>query len=152
LEKGVPAEMHIFQFGPHGLGLAPGDPSYGEWPSLMVKWMQRNGLLTGAKRIQLTGSITIDGKPLVWGSLTLDPVDPTLPVVFLPVRGGKFTLDEKHGPCEGKYRVIVYENASDSKQMMSGQYTMDDAKRFELPEPVDMKADGAPLDIALGNK
>ena len=26
LEKGVPAEMHIFQFGPHGLGLAPADP------------------------------------------------------------------------------------------------------------------------------
>ena len=41
----VPAELHIFQHGPHGVGLALGDPALGEWPTLLVHWLRGLGLL-----------------------------------------------------------------------------------------------------------
>ncbi len=41
----VPSEMHIFEKGPHGVGLALGDPMLGEWPVLLANWMRGRGLL-----------------------------------------------------------------------------------------------------------
>jgi acetyl esterase/lipase len=41
----VPAEMHIFETGPHGVGLALGDPALGAWPSLLTTWLRGRGLL-----------------------------------------------------------------------------------------------------------
>ena len=45
-KAGVPAEMHIFEKGPHGVGLDLGDPFLGEWPKLLANWMRSRGLLT----------------------------------------------------------------------------------------------------------
>lgn len=42
---GVPVEAHFYQVGPHGTSMSLGDPLLGEWPELMVKWMQVGGLL-----------------------------------------------------------------------------------------------------------
>jgi acetyl esterase/lipase len=42
---GVPAELHIFQKGPHGVGLDPADPVLGIWPTLLANWMRERGLL-----------------------------------------------------------------------------------------------------------
>ena len=42
----VPAEMHIFESGPHGVGLALGDPALGAWPVLLTNWLRGRGLLT----------------------------------------------------------------------------------------------------------
>jgi acetyl esterase/lipase len=44
-KAGVPAEMHIFQNGPHGVGLAKGIPGTNEWPGLLKEWMKVRGLL-----------------------------------------------------------------------------------------------------------
>ena len=41
----VPAEMHIFENGPHGVGLALGDPALGAWPTLLTTWLRGRGLL-----------------------------------------------------------------------------------------------------------
>jgi acetyl esterase/lipase len=41
----VPAELHIFQKGPHGVGLDLGDPALGEWPKLLVNWLRGLGVL-----------------------------------------------------------------------------------------------------------
>jgi acetyl esterase/lipase len=41
----VPAELHIFQKGPHGVGLDLGDPALGEWPKLLIDWLRGLGLL-----------------------------------------------------------------------------------------------------------
>jgi acetyl esterase/lipase len=43
---GVPAELHIFEKGEHGVGLDLGDPSLGEWPVLLAHWLRARGLLT----------------------------------------------------------------------------------------------------------
>jgi acetyl esterase/lipase len=44
-EAKVPAEMHIFEKGPHGFGLAPKDPVLSEWPRLCAAWLGKRGLL-----------------------------------------------------------------------------------------------------------
>lgn len=42
----VPAEMHIFENGPHGVGLAMDDPALSLWPTLLTNWLRGRGLLT----------------------------------------------------------------------------------------------------------
>ena len=46
----VPAELHIFEKGPHGVGLAMNDPALGEWSALLTTWLRGRGLLTPAAR------------------------------------------------------------------------------------------------------
>lgn len=44
LEKaGVPAELHIFEQGPHGTGLAQEYPALSAWPDLLENWLRLNG-------------------------------------------------------------------------------------------------------------
>ena len=45
VKAGVPAEMHIFEKGPHGVGLALGDPALSAWPTLLTNWLRGRGLL-----------------------------------------------------------------------------------------------------------
>ena len=44
-KAGVPAEMHIFEKGPHGVGLDLQDPALGMWPVLLGNWLRGRGLL-----------------------------------------------------------------------------------------------------------
>src|SRR5580704_1877856 len=41
----VPAEIHIFENGPHGVGLDLADPALGLWPTLLTNWLRGRGLL-----------------------------------------------------------------------------------------------------------
>ena len=41
---GVPVEMHLFQHGAHGAGLAKSNPQLSVWPDLLGKWMRERGL------------------------------------------------------------------------------------------------------------
>lgn len=45
IKAGVPAEMHIFEKGPHGVGFALDNPALGAWPELLLRWMRGRGLL-----------------------------------------------------------------------------------------------------------
>jgi acetyl esterase/lipase len=40
----VPAELHIFENGPHGVGLALGDSALSQWPVLLTNWLRGRGL------------------------------------------------------------------------------------------------------------
>jgi acetyl esterase/lipase len=42
---GVPAELHIYQPGPHGVGLASADPVLSTWPKRCEDWLRGQGLL-----------------------------------------------------------------------------------------------------------
>jgi acetyl esterase/lipase len=44
-KAGVKAEMHIFENGPHGVGLAMNDNALGEWPHLLTNWLRVNAFL-----------------------------------------------------------------------------------------------------------
>lgn len=43
-EAGVPAEMHIYAHGPHGVGLAPADPVLSSWGDRLRDWLTVRGL------------------------------------------------------------------------------------------------------------
>ena len=49
-KAGVPAELHIYAHGQHGVGLAPYDPVLSTWPSRLADWMRGLGVLTPARR------------------------------------------------------------------------------------------------------
>jgi acetyl esterase/lipase len=42
----IPAEMHVFENGPHGVGLALWDPALSTWPTLLANWLRGRGLLS----------------------------------------------------------------------------------------------------------
>jgi acetyl esterase/lipase len=52
-KAGVPVELHLFERGPHGLGLGGGaaefkvapDPSFAAWPKLCATWLKNQGFL-----------------------------------------------------------------------------------------------------------
>jgi len=44
-KAGVPAELHVFEKAPHGVGLDLNDPAVGEWPTLLRNWLRTKGLL-----------------------------------------------------------------------------------------------------------
>lgn len=44
----VPAEMHLFEHGRHGVGLAPDDPVLSKWPGLCEAWLRVRGILPTA--------------------------------------------------------------------------------------------------------
>jgi acetyl esterase/lipase len=41
----VPAEMHIYEPGKHGVGLAAADPILSNWPDRLLGWLQTRGML-----------------------------------------------------------------------------------------------------------
>jgi acetyl esterase/lipase len=44
-KAGVPAEMHIYEQGRHGVGLAPMDPVLATWPGRCADWLKVRGVL-----------------------------------------------------------------------------------------------------------
>ena len=44
-QAGVPAEMHVFERGPHGVGLANNDPALSAWSTLLANWLRGRAVL-----------------------------------------------------------------------------------------------------------
>ena len=42
-KAGVPFEFHLYERGPHGFGLAPGDPILSSWPGRCADWLRVHG-------------------------------------------------------------------------------------------------------------
>jgi len=40
---GVPFELHVYERGKHGFGLAPDDPILSTWPSRAAAWLHLQG-------------------------------------------------------------------------------------------------------------
>ena len=49
-KAGVPAELHIYERGPHGVGLAQTDEALSSWPSRLADWLRIRGLLNSAAK------------------------------------------------------------------------------------------------------
>ena len=49
-KAGVPAEMHIYDQGPHGVGLATTDEALSTWPARLADWLRVRGLLNGGAK------------------------------------------------------------------------------------------------------
>jgi acetyl esterase/lipase len=48
VRAGVPAEMHLFEHGAHGSGLAAANPQLSGWTDLLIKWMRERGYAAAA--------------------------------------------------------------------------------------------------------
>ncbi|MCF6313269.1 MAG: alpha/beta hydrolase [Verrucomicrobiales bacterium] len=97
----IPAELHIYQKGPHGVGLQAGDPILGTWGGHLKAWLRTNGFLVpkgSPKRVPVSGKVSLNGTPVSWGSITFAPNDPNLPVTSTVVRKGKFQISPDNGP------------------------------------------------------
>ena len=44
-QAGIPAEMHVFEKGPHGVGLANDSPSLAPWSVLLANWLRGRGAI-----------------------------------------------------------------------------------------------------------
>ncbi len=138
LDAGVSAEMHIFAFGPHGTGLAPGDPDLGQWPALLRGWLRRQGFLSDAERAAVNGAVLLDGEPLYWGWVTLLPENENHPpaTAYMGRRsGGKFKIAAGVGPSVGRHRVEAHRVAADFSDPTGGSYSLEDAEKFTKESP-----------------
>lgn len=107
-KAGVPAELHIYAFGPHGVGLAPGDPVLNSWKDRLRDWLQTSGLLIDAERAAVAGEVIINGDPIRWGNITFIPKDnPHAPVAWGRISRGKYTIAAQHGPILGSHRIEI---------------------------------------------
>ena len=44
-KAGIPAELHVFEKGPHGVGLANDDAALSEWSKLLANWLRVRKLI-----------------------------------------------------------------------------------------------------------
>lgn len=49
-QKNVPAELHIYEKGAHGVGLGAGRGAVSAWPEQLAGWLKTHGILTPRKR------------------------------------------------------------------------------------------------------
>lgn len=114
VKHGVKAELHVYQNGPHGVGLAPGDPVLATWKERLHDWLRTNGFLAPAPRAAVKGEVRLNGEPLRWGMIALYPdrggnavEEGQLPVAFAMVSRGKFDIPAWRGAPQGQCRVQV---------------------------------------------
>lgn len=147
----VPAELHVFERGPHGVGFALGDPVLSTWPDRLADWLRDREFLTIAKRVPVTGRVTIDGKPVSWGMISFAPENPRAPVATARVHNGGFKLDGKLGPVVGPVRVTVTYSAADAPGAAStnGVVTTTRPRPDAEPWRLDFSAAPGPEPLAI---
>jgi acetyl esterase/lipase len=128
----VPAELHIFAYGEHGLGLAPGDPATGSWPEAFARWLRRSSFLTDTPRCTVAGQVLIDGKPLNRGWITFVPGNGNEPVAsYYITKDGKYSIPRKGGPSVGRQQIEIRQLAT----AFLSEPSIDDAKLFTKATP-----------------
>jgi len=50
-EKKVQYELHVYEHGRHGVGLAPNDPALNTWPKLLENWLRAKGFVNQPQRV-----------------------------------------------------------------------------------------------------
>lgn len=112
-KNGVPAELHIYRPGPHGVGLFLGDPILGTWSAHLRDWLRNQGFFRPSQRAAVSGKVTVNGSPVSWGSVVFTPRDAAAPVACARVMKGQFKLAEQTGPVVGEVELTVSYSAAD---------------------------------------
>lgn len=108
VSKGVPSELHVYQKGRHGVGLAANDPVLKSWPERLEDWLRLNNFLSGQQRVSLSGRVTLNGEPLAWGAISLMPRSvQTAPAPATLITRGEYRFAIDEGPVPGTYSVSV---------------------------------------------
>ena len=148
----VPAELHVFERGPHGVGFAFGDPVLSTWPDRLTGWLRDRGFLAVERRVAVTGRVTVEGRPVSWGMISFAAENPRAPVATARIRNGDFKLDGKLGPVAGPVSVTVTYSAADAAGVSGSNGVVATTKPRPDAEPwrLDFSgADPAPLAIDI---
>lgn len=111
-KAGVASEMHIYQNGPHGVGMAPADPAVFGWRDRLLDWMRGSGLLSATARVEVTGTVIVNGEALRWGMIALTPLDSNKPRAWTMVSRSKYSIPASRGTALGENVVEVYDLGS----------------------------------------
>ncbi|MBI1900734.1 MAG: alpha/beta hydrolase [Planctomycetia bacterium] len=106
-KAGVPAELHVYAHGPHGVGLAPGDPALSTWKERLYDWLKGSGFLADVKRAAVKGKVVVDGVPLRWGAIGFVPEKASEPVAWAMISQGNYSISASRGPVLGKNGVVI---------------------------------------------
>ena len=122
-KAGVSAELHIYQHGPHGVGLANEHPALANWIGAAGTWLRQNALLTNGKRVAVSGMVKLKGEPLKFGTIAFKPKDEHAPVGWAMIRNGQFAIPASSGPVAGLCNAAVTDMGA-----VAPEPTVDDAK------------------------
>ncbi len=144
----VPAELHVYEFGPHGVGLAPGSTALFTWKNHLHDWLRNSGLLTDLERAAVTGKLTLNGQPIQWGQLRLTPKDaPHLPSSFAMIHQGNFKIPANRGPAISNYTVDVFNLGN-----IIAEPTVEDAKLVGKPGSIEFRFTSGDNQLAIDVK
>jgi len=148
-KAGVPAEYHCYQNGPHGVGLYRGDPVLGTWSGLLSNWLRANSFFASPQpQAAVSGTVTLDGKPVSWGVISFYPEDENLPIVSVRARNGKFSSKAEDGPVIGKSTVQFEGSIWEATRDPS-----DSVVKLTMPDNVvDVKAGMEPLTLDYSSR
>ena len=151
-QHGVPAELHVYEPGPHGVGLSQGDPVLGTWPGHLRDWLRNRGFFRPTARAAIEGTVTLNGTPVSWGFVIFRPRDDAAPITSARVRNGRFKLDAASGPALGENLLTVSVSAADAPHLTSSDGTLS----FTQPEAsakgdwtTEIRAENAPLKLVI---
>lgn len=132
----VPAELHVYAHGPHGVGLMQGDPVLGTWTEHLAAWLRNQSFFSKAPRVAITGTVTLAGQPVGAGLVCFENEDPNAPRPSARFQGGKFALDAAHGVVVGKHRFHVTYRTPDgtASQTVTGEVSDGRAVVIELKQ------------------
>jgi len=152
--KKVPAEMHIYEAGPHGVGLYLADPILGTWSGHLADWLRSHFFYAPAQpRAAVSGEAILDGKPVSWGTLVFRPADKNLPATTVRVRNGKFAAKEGEGPVAGKsaltFEGSIWESTGSPADAL---VRLTSLKPGGAALEVDVAAQGAPMRFEFASK
>jgi len=134
-KAGVPAELHIYQQGPHGVGLANEHPALAQWIVAAGTWLRQNGLLVSGARQAIKGEVKLNGEPMKWGTIAFKPENTNAPVAWAMVSGGKYSIPASSGTTSGKCGVVVTSmGAIAPGPTKNNAYTVADNLTYEFTE------------------
>lgn len=136
LKAGVPAELHVFQHGQHGVGLAFGHPALSKWIELCGIWLRQNGFLTERPQVAVRGQVMLKGMPMPWGSISMLPESSDLPIGWSMVMGGNYSIPETAGLIPGTYKIKIVNMGN-----VAPQPTTADASEVPVDLTVEIESD-----------
>ena len=128
---GVASELHIFNHGEHGVGLASGDHDVTQWTKLLEHWLTRRGFLTSESRIQVSGTLSINGKVPGIAWVTFEPRNgkktPNARVLVNRSSNGNFTIPKERGPVPGLHWALIRHISEKYPHDATGSYSLDES-------------------------
>jgi hypothetical protein len=126
VRAGVPAELHVYQYGPHGVGLAEGDPVAATWKQRLADWLRASRFLAAVERAGVEGSVQVGGEPLRWGMITFVPAVENAPSAFAMISRGTFRIPISRGAAVGECSIEVRDLGA-----VEPQPTIEDVRRLD---------------------